>query len=205
MKILHIDCSPRSRSHSRQMSAAIVEKLRAIAPTATICRRDIGADPLPHTASDYASALSTPAAMMAAARSAMELSETLIGEVEAADVIVIGTPMNNFTVPSVLKAWIDQVLRVGRTIMPSPTGKVGTVADRPVYVAVASGSVFSGEGANQPDFLTPYLRAALACVGLQTVQFVAIQATAFLDAEQVAAARQTALAAIDLSTIGESA
>jgi FMN-dependent NADH-azoreductase len=70
--------------------------------------------------------------MAAASSGAMELSETLIREVEMADVIVIGTPMNNFTVPSVLKAWIDQLLRVGRTIIPTPAGKVGALRDRPV-------------------------------------------------------------------------
>ncbi len=203
MNILHIDCSPRPESHSRQISAAIVARLLAAAPSATISRRDLGAEPLPHTASEYATALSSPMAMMAAAAgSAMELSETLIQEVEEAEVIVIGTPMNNFTVPSVLKAWIDQILRVGRTIMPTPTGKVGTLRDRPVFVGVASGGIFAGEGANQPDFLTPYLSAALACVGLTTVQYLQVQATAFLDPLQVASARETALAAIDLTMIG---
>jgi FMN-dependent NADH-azoreductase len=70
--------------------------------------------------------------------------------------------MNNFTVPSVLKAWIDQLLRVGRTIMPTPDGKVGMLHDRPVFIGIASGGVFVGERANQPDFLTPYLSVALA-------------------------------------------
>jgi FMN-dependent NADH-azoreductase len=202
MNILHIDCSPRPDSHSRQLSAAIVKRLVAAAPAASISRRDLGVEPLPHAAPDYAAALSSPAAMAApAARGAMELSEKLIQEVEAADVIVIGTPMNNFTVPSVLKAWIDQILRVGRTIMPTPAGKVGMLRDRPVFVGIASGGVFSGERANQPDFLTPYLSAALGCVGLVTVRFLSVQATAFLDQNQAALASEKALAAIDLAVI----
>ena len=196
MNILHIDCSPRPDSHSRQLSEAIVEKLLEVAPGATISRRDLGAEPLPHTASDYAAALSSRAAMAAASSGAMELSETLIREVEMADVIVIGTPMNNFTVPSVLKAWIDQLLRVGRTIIPTPAGKVGALRDRPDFVGIASGGVFTGERANQPDFLTPYLSAAFGCVGLMTVQFLPVQATAFLDQNQAASAREAALAAI---------
>ena len=122
---------------------------------------------------------------MAAPKNATELSEALIHEVEAADVIVIGTPVNNFTVPSVLKAWIDQILRMGRTIMPTPSGKVGTLRDRPVFIAIASGGVFAGAGANQPDFFTPYLSAAFACVGLKTLQFLPVQATAFLDSDQI--------------------
>lgn len=203
MNILHIDCSPRLDSHSRQLSAAIIEKLRMVVPDASVIRRDLGTEPLPHTTSDYAVALSSPAAMMAAASNGtMELSEKLIKEVEAADVIVIGTPMNNFTVPSVLKAWIDQILRVGRTIMRTSTGKMGTLRDRPVFIGIASGGVFTGEGTNQPDFLTPYLSAAFSCVGLVTLQFLSVQATAFIGKDQVASAREKALAAIDLTIIG---
>lgn len=203
MNILHIDCSPRPNSHSRQLSAAIVEKLLALSPGASVTRRDLGAEPLPHPAPDYATALSSPAAMAAASSSVMGLSEALIREVEAADMVVIGTPMNNFTVPSVLKAWIDQLLRVGRTIQPTPAGKVGMLRDRPVFIAIASGGIFAGERANQPDFLTPYLSAALGCVGLMTLQFLAVQGTAFLDPDQAASARATALATLDLTvTVG---
>jgi FMN-dependent NADH-azoreductase len=121
MNILHIDCSPRAESHSRKLSAAIVARLFAIGPDATITRRDLGQNPIPHADAEYASALSSPGALAAGqSNGAVRLSEQLIQEVEAADVLVIGTPMNNFTVPSVFKAWIDQILRVGRTIGASP-------------------------------------------------------------------------------------
>ena len=133
----------------------------------------------------------------------MDLSEALIQEVEAADVIVIGTPMHNLTVPSVLKAWIDQILRAGRTFKSTPAGKVGMLRDRPVFIGIASGGVFTGERANQPDFLTPYLAAVLDCVGLKTLQFLAVQATAFLDQDQATSAREKALAALDLTVMGE--
>jgi FMN-dependent NADH-azoreductase len=203
MNILHIDCSPRPESHSRQLSAAIVDKLLELAPGARISRRDFAAAPLPHAASDYATALSTPATLAAPPRGSVDLSEALIREVEAADVIVIGTPMHNLTVPSVLKAWIDQILRAGRTFKSTPAGKVGMLRDRPVFIGVASGGVFTGERANQPDFLTPYLSAVLDCVGLKTLQFVAVQATAFLDQEHAISAREKALAALDLTVMGE--
>ncbi|WP_247335062.1 NAD(P)H-dependent oxidoreductase [Bradyrhizobium sp. CW4] len=123
MKILHIDCSPRPESHSRQLSAAIVKKLLEGAPAARISRRDLGSCPLSHVSPDYATALSSPATLAAPPRSALDLSEALIREVESADVIVIGAPMHNLTVPSVLKAWIDQILRAGRTFLSSPAGK----------------------------------------------------------------------------------
>ncbi|WP_200818178.1 FMN-dependent NADH-azoreductase, partial [Caballeronia glebae] len=112
MNILHIDCSPRLKSHSRLLSAAIVERLLAVVPNARVARRDLGIEPIPHTEAAYAAALSTPRSLADAGRTAHAVlpAERLIKEVERADVLVIGTPMNNFTVPSVLKAWIDQIL-----------------------------------------------------------------------------------------------
>jgi len=205
MNILHIDSSPRPESHSRALSAAIVRKLLEVAPGARIIRRDLGAEPLPHAMPDYAVALSTPAALAAPPKGSLDISEVLIQEVEAADIVVIGTPMHNFTIPSVLKAWIDQVLRVGRTMTSTPAGKVGLLRDRPVLIGVTSGGVFSGDKANQPDFLTPYLSLALGSIGLKTQQFLPLQATAFLDRDRAASAREKTLAAIDLTVTGGAA
>ncbi|QAS82209.1 flavodoxin family protein (plasmid) [Rhizobium acidisoli] len=165
MNILHIDSSQRLEWHSRALSAAIVEKLLEVAPTASITRRDIGADPLPQTTLLYAAALASPASLAAPPAGSHEI---LIGEVEAADMIVIGTPMHNLTIPSVLKAWIDQILRVGRTMKSTPAEKVGLLHDRPVFIGVASGAFYTGERANQPDFLTPYLSLSLSSIGLKT-------------------------------------
>ncbi|SHM16185.1 NAD(P)H-dependent oxidoreductase [Rhodanobacter sp. OK091] len=203
MHILHIDCSPRRESHSRALSAAIVERLLEVAPGASIRRRDLGTQPLPHAVADYAIALSTPATLAAPPKGSLDVSEMLIQELEAADAIVIGTPMHNYTIPSSLKAWVDQVLRVGRTMKSTSAGKVGMLRDRPVFIGVASGGVFSGERANQPDFLTPYLSLALNSIGLKTLQFLPLQATAFLDHDQAASARGKALAAIDLTVMEE--
>ncbi|WP_246709649.1 FMN-dependent NADH-azoreductase [Rhizobium laguerreae] len=138
MNIPHIDSSPRRESHSRQLSAAIVERLLEVAPGASIIRRDLGAEPLPQTEPLYAAALASPATLATSPAGSLDLSEALIREVEAADVIVIGTPMHNLMIPSVLKAWIDQILRVGRTMKSTPSGKVGMLRDRPVYIGVAS-------------------------------------------------------------------
>ncbi|MGK6317372.1 FMN-dependent NADH-azoreductase [Neorhizobium sp. DT-125] len=201
MNILHIDSSPRQQSHSRQLSAAIIKKLLEIVPGADIIRRDLGADPLPQTVALYAAALASSATLAAPPAGSLDLSEQLIGEVEAADVVVIGTPMHNLTIPSVLKAWIDQILHVGRTMKSTPSGKVGTLRDRPVFIGVASGGFFTGERANQPDFLTPYLSVALSSIGLKSRQFLPLQGTAFLDWEQAAEARDKTLAAPDLTAV----
>jgi FMN-dependent NADH-azoreductase len=201
MNILHIDCSPRLESHSRQLSAAIVEKLSELVPATIVSRRDLGTAPLPHATADYANTLSSPATLAAPLVGSLVRAEALIEEVEAADVIVIGTPMHNLTVPSVLKAWIDQILRAGRTFKSTPAGKVGMLRDRPVFIGVASGGVFAGKRANQPDFLTPYLSIVLSSAGLKTLQFVPVQATAFLVGDQATLARKKALAAIDLTVM----
>jgi FMN-dependent NADH-azoreductase len=201
--ILHIDCSPRPESHSRQLSGAIVKKILEVAPGASISRRDFAAVPLPHAAPDYATTLSSPATLAAPLKGSLDLSEMLIQEVEAADVIVIGTPMHNLTVPSVLKAWIDQILRASRTFKSTPAGKVGMLRDRPVFIGIASGGVFTGDRANQPDFLTPYLAAVLGSIGLKTLQFLPVQATAFLEGDKATSAREKALAAIDLTVMAE--
>lgn len=201
MNILHIDSSPRLISHSRALSAKIVKKILEFAPDAHVFHRDLGLHPAPHASCAYATALASPETLAATSfAGAMQLSEQLIGEVEAADIVVIGTPMNNFTVPSVLKAWLDQILRVGRTICPTPDGKVGMLRDRPVFVGIAAGGVFSGDLANQPDFLTPYLSVALGCIGLKTIQFLPLQATAFISALQAEEAINTLASTIDMST-----
>ena len=203
MNILHIDSSPRKASHSRQLSAAIVETLLKVAPSATVARRDLGSEPLPHLAAPYAEALASPAALAAPPKGSLDISEALIQEIEAADVIVIGTPMYNFTIPSVLKAWLDQVLRVGRTMKSTAAGKMGLLRDRPVFIGVASGGVFDGDRANQPDLLRPYLSLALNSIGLKSVQFLSVQATAFLTGDTAELAREKALSTIDLAVVQE--
>jgi FMN-dependent NADH-azoreductase len=204
MNILHIDCSPRPESHSRQLSAAVVDKLLTIVPDAHISRRDLGYEPIPHAEAAYAAALATPASLAEAGRTAdsVRLAEQLIEEVERADVVVIGTPMNNFSVPSVLKAWIDQILRVGRTMQSTPSGKVGMLRDRPVFVGIASGGVFAGDRPSQPDFLTPYLTAVLGCIGLNTVHYLPLQATAFIDQARASELRRSLVATIEPAMIG---
>lgn len=206
MNILHILCSPRADgSHSTRFANAIVERLRARDPHADVVLRDLSAAQLPHVDGDYAHALAggRPSVTGASVR-----SEHLIAELERADAVVIGTPMHNYTVPSSLKAWIDHVLRIQRTFVPTPEGKRGLLSDRPVYIAVASGGIYLGTEARQPDFLTPYLQAVFRTIGLNTLHFFPLQgvvrgefaaaaawqhATALLDAQLPAPAASPVL------------
>jgi FMN-dependent NADH-azoreductase len=119
--------------------------------------------------------------MAAQGTTVLDRSDGLIDQLDSADVVVLGTPMNNFSIPSSLKAWLDQVIRMGRTMGSTPTGKVGLLRDRPVLVAVSSGDIFDGENANQPDYLRPYLTAAFTSMGLKSVEYFSLQATARRD------------------------
>lgn len=177
MKILHVSCSPRGQAaESYRLSRKIVDLLLRASPAATVVERALDDGALPHVDANYA--LAQHSAMAKVHRDgSIARSEALIQELESADVVVMGTPMHNLSVPSSLKAWIDHVVRARRTFDLTPAGKVGTLRDRPVFVAVASGGIYSGERARQPDFLTPYLKAILATIGLRDLTFFSVQGT----------------------------
>ncbi|MGD8378634.1 MAG: NAD(P)H-dependent oxidoreductase [Gammaproteobacteria bacterium] len=123
-------------------------------------------------------------------------SEALVEELEAADIVVIDMPMHNFTVPAAFKAWVDLVVRPGRTFRTSPGGKVGLLADRPVVLVVACGGRVGGATGGQPDFLTPYVRHVLATIGLRNLTVVRMDS--LLRGSKAAAAAETnALSTLD--------
>jgi FMN-dependent NADH-azoreductase len=191
MKILHVNCSPRGQaSESHRIAQKIIGFLLQKEPAAILVNRVIGGGAISHIDESYASALGATQQSRAELfpRGSMSQSEELIQELESSDVVVIGTPMHNFTVPSVLKAWIDHVVRIRRTFNATPEGKAAALRDRPVFVAVSSGGRFSGERARQPDFLTPYLRAILGTIGLHDLTFFTVEGSA-LGPDAVAEAR----------------
>ncbi|SDW45415.1 FMN-dependent NADH-azoreductase [Variovorax sp. YR634] len=177
MKILHVNCSSRGQaSESFKLSRKIVDLLLKKSPDAVLVNREIGGGALRHIDANYAFAQHSSAAEINQEGS-ISTSEELIRELENSDVVVIGTPMHNLSVPSALKAWIDHVVRARRTFNVGAAGKVGTLRDRPVFIAVASGGRFSGEHARQPDFLTPYLTTILGTIGLKDLNFFSVQGT----------------------------
>ncbi|NWD91856.1 FMN-dependent NADH-azoreductase, partial [Pseudomonas sp. K5002] len=116
---------------------------------------------------EYANALTTPGGLSGPAT---ERSEQLIVELEACDLLIICTPVHNFTVPAALKCWIDHVVRIHRSFTVNPQfEKVGLLKDRRTFVLVSSGSSRKNR---EPDFLTPYLQAILGTVGIHAVDFV---------------------------------
>lgn len=174
--ILHVSASPRGKAaESYRLSQKIIAALQERSPDAEVTERPIGNGTLPHVDEDYA--ISQASVEDASAEGSMARSEELVRELESADCLVISTPMHNLSVPSALKAWIDHVVRARRTFSIGAGGKVGLLADRPVFIAIASGGRFSGEHARQPDFLTPYLKTILAMIGLKDVTFFTVQGT----------------------------
>jgi FMN-dependent NADH-azoreductase len=174
--ILYLSCSPRGpASHSLSFAEELLTRLRQHYPAATIRRRDLAANPPHFVDAAFSHAILDPANPPRA----FAHSEELIQELEHADALVIATPMHNFTVPAVLKAWIDQVVRIRRTFESTPTGKIGLLADRPVFVVITSGGWFSGPSPSgvpaQPDFLTAYLRAVLTTIGLRDIHILTLE------------------------------
>jgi FMN-dependent NADH-azoreductase len=181
MKILHVSCSPCGQaSESYRLSQKIVGYLLESKPAAVLMNRDVGGGAISHVDENYAIALGSPqpSSLEISQEGSIFRSETLIQELECADMVVIGTPMHNLTVPSALKAWIDHIVRIRRTFRITADGKIG-IPDRPVFVGVSSGGIYSGHRANQPDFLTPYLKAILGTIGLHEVTFFSVEGTAF--------------------------
>ncbi|WP_286896337.1 FMN-dependent NADH-azoreductase [Achromobacter sp. UBA2119] len=181
MSILRIRCSPRGlESESYRLSQQIIDRLTRTGPAGGLDVVEFDATTLTHADGDYAAVLAArdEPAVDGLENGSLLASGDLIRMLDEASHIVLATPMHNFTVPSSLKAWLDHVVRVRHTFHITPQGKVGLLADRPVYVAISSGGAFSGEEARQPDFLTPYLRHVLATIGLTQLTFVAVEGTA---------------------------
>ncbi|MCX6954934.1 MAG: NAD(P)H-dependent oxidoreductase [Verrucomicrobia bacterium] len=173
--LLHLDASPRgARSHSRKLGQDFLVDWRAAHPAGQVIVRDVGHEPPPFVSEAWVEGAFAPAADHSpAAREAIAVSNRYVDELLAADQLVITTPIYNLSLPAALKAWIDQIVRVGRTFAMGQGGFEGLAKNKRALVIVASGSDFrptSPGGAY--NFLEPYLRAVLGFIGITDVQFV---------------------------------
>lgn len=171
MNILQINSSARSTgSESTRLADAIVARVQAGNPGATLTRRDLAAEPHPLLDETALQALFTPATQRSAEQAArVALDDALIAQVRAADVIVIGSPMYNFGITVQLKSWFDAIARVQVTFKYTETGPVGLLTGKKVYVAVARGGLHRG-GAS--DTQLPHLQTFLGFLGMTDVQYV---------------------------------
>lgn len=165
-------------SVSSRLAGAFETRLRTLHPGIAIVRRDVGAEPVPHlTAETVAAIRGEPATETEAA--ARALSDELVGELQAADLIVIASPMYNFGMSSTLKAWFDHVLRAGITFRYTKAGPEGLLGGRKAVVIESRAGLYSEGDAAAMDGQEPHLRTLLGFMGIEDVVFVRAESLAF--------------------------
>lgn len=170
MNILQINSSVRgTQSESTRVANAVVAKLAAANPGATVTVRDLGANPHPVLDEAALGALFTPADQRTAEQAArVALDDALIAEAQAADVIVLGAPMYNFGMPIQLKAWFDAIARAGVTFRYTANGPEGLLKNKKVIVAAARGGIYPADA----DPQVPHIRTLLNFLGLTDHTFI---------------------------------
>jgi FMN-dependent NADH-azoreductase len=173
MKLLHIDSSVLGpHSVSRQVSAAVVERLRKATPNLDIVYRDLTSTPLAHLSGSHLAA-GQGAAPDAALKQDLAAGQTVLNEFLAADVVVLGAPMYNFTIPSQLKAWIDRIVVAGKTFKYGAAGAEGLAGNKRVIVAISRGGFYgAGTPAAVGEHLESYLRFVFGFIGVKNPEFI---------------------------------
>jgi FMN-dependent NADH-azoreductase len=179
--ILLLNSSPRGdASHSGKVAAELVAQIKARAKGATLTTRDLATDVLPHIDDAFITGRTLEAEKRTRSQNeAVALSDKLIAELNAADTVVITSPMINFGLATTLKAWFDYVLRAGVTFKYSEKGPEGLVTGKKVFVAVARGGVYSQGPMKAMDFQEPYLRQLLGFIGMTDVTFIPVEGVGF--------------------------
>jgi FMN-dependent NADH-azoreductase len=155
---------------SSRLAQAFVQAWRLRHPDDRIIVRDLAGEPVPHLTAERFGAFTTPAAQRTSAQLEIAAySDALIGELRAADVIVLGLPMYNFGIPSTLKSWIDHVARAGETFRYTATGPQGLLTGKKAYVLAARGGRYQGTAL---DTQSAYIRDFLNFVGITDVEIV---------------------------------
>ena len=173
MRLLQIDSSARIASMTRQLTARSAEEWKKTYPHGDVIHRDLPATNLPPITDDWSATQLDASKVSPAQRSYLSTSDELIEELRAADTIVIGAPMYNFSIPPSLKAWIDQIVRMGKTFGYGPEGRRGLLQMKKVIVITARGGAYEKGTAREAfDFQEPYLRHILGFIGLTDITFI---------------------------------
>lgn len=170
-RVLVIESSARQQgSVSRELTQQFIANWKVTNPADQIQVRDVAANPLPHLDLTLLGGWMTPAEQQSdAEKAALARSNELTEELLAADVLVLAAPMYNFAIPSTLKAWLDHVLRAGVTFKYTETGPQGLLTGKRAIVLTARGGIYAGSALDHQE---PYLRQALAFIGIHDVQFI---------------------------------
>lgn len=178
--ILHVISSPRgAESISTQLGNSITNQIVETYPGSTTTIIDVNVDSYPHLFDEQITAMRTATDSQTSVQKELaKRSDEAIAQLFAADAIVISLPLYNFGIPSTLKSWLDNILRAGQTFSYTAEGPSGLVKDKKLYLAMASGNIYS-EGPYQAyDFAIPYLKTALGFIGLTDVTVVRAEGTA---------------------------
>ena len=182
---------------SSRLADQFVAAWRARNLGATVIARDLAREPVPHLSAErFQAFLAKPAERTPAQRAIVDYSDELIDELRRADVIVLGLPMYNFGVPSMLKAYFDHIARAGVTFRYTANGPVGLLGGRSMYVFAARGGRYAGTAL---DTQTAYVRDFLRFLGIEDVQFVYAEGLAISEAEKQAALAHAATAILNLA------
>ncbi len=178
MNVLHIDSSILgANSVSRELTATIVASLKTRHGDASVTHRDVAATEIAHLSGEIIGAAFTPEAEWSERqKSERALTEALLEEFLAADVVVIGAPMYNFSIPTQLKSWIDRICAAGRTFKYTAEGAVGLAGGKKVIIASSRGGVYSNDAARAMDFQEDYLRTVLGFVGITDIEIIRAEA-----------------------------
>jgi FMN-dependent NADH-azoreductase len=173
MIVLHIDSSPRGiDSVSRDLTRQIIDRLKAVEPNLDIIRQDLTDRLLPHLSSDAISALRRAEFATAEQCEAATRSDSLIDELQRADMVVIGSPMHNFGITTQLKAWFDNVIRAGKTFRYGDRGPEGLLKNKRAIVVETRGGSYSEGFTAAFDHQEPHLKTLLSFIGISDVRFV---------------------------------
>lgn len=187
-KVLIIDSAATGEaSVSRKLTAAFADRLREAVPGVQIARRDIGRAVIPHLTEETVGAIRGGPAETEIAQAALDLSNTLVRELQAADVVVIGAPMYNFAMPSTLKTWFDHILRARVTFRYTDEGKPeGLLTGKKAIVIETRAGLYSEGPSAAADFQEPHIRFLLGFMGIDDVTFVRAEKLAFAAEEAIA-------------------
>src|SRR5271163_3720120 len=183
-KILHINSSPLyGRSVSRQLTDAFVTQWKSSHPDGTVVDRDLNATPIPPVTAEWVGAAYTPEeARTPQQKELLALSDTLLAELEQADEYVFGVPMHNFGVPSVLKLWIDQIARVGRTFSYADGTPKGLLTSKKATFIIATGGIYDAQTQMASfNFVEPYLQSVFGFLGVTDATFLTAGGTSALN------------------------
>lgn len=210
MQLLHIDSSVlAANSVSRQLTAQIVAQWRAGHPDTRVDYLDLAVHAPSHLSADSLGFRMPPGTgeLSAVQQHENAISEALVTQFQAADVIVVGAPpLYNFSIPSQLKAWIDRVAQVGRTFKYTDKGPQGLAGGKTVIVASTRGGVYStSEGGRAMEHQESYLQTVFGFLGITDVRFVRAEGLAMGEASktQALAAAERAIRAVTLKPANE--